>query len=283
MNYNIFKCIDNQEKAYWLGFLYADGCNLPDYNRFVVHLSIKDLDHIIKFSRFLDINELKIKTYPPGIKYIGKRKIKDNGSCRLTCYSKEVSHQLLNLGMVKAKSKILKFPNTNMVPSNLINHFLRGYFDGDGCLRKTENKNVVRFGVIILSSKEFCKKAIDIISNILNINVTYWKSYEKKNIKAFSISGNNQVLKFMNWIYKDSKIHLNRKYIIYNKLKEEKNKIAINILNKSSRYNNIFYDKNRLKWTANIRYNKKTKMIGRYNTEEKAFIEQQKYINQKIV
>ena len=43
-------------------------------------------------------------------------------------------NDLIKQGCVPRKSLILTFPNTNQVPENLINHFIRGYFDGDGSI-----------------------------------------------------------------------------------------------------------------------------------------------------
>ena len=43
-------------------------------------------------------------------------------------------NDLIKQGCVPNKSLILTFPNKYQVPKNLINHFIRGYFDGDGSI-----------------------------------------------------------------------------------------------------------------------------------------------------
>lgn len=53
---------------------------------------------------------------------------------RLACYSKKSYTDLINKGCGINKSLILKFPDETQVPQNLISHFIRGYFDGDGCV-----------------------------------------------------------------------------------------------------------------------------------------------------
>lgn len=55
-NENIFSIIDNEEKAYWLGFLYADGY-LTDQGLFGCALQEKDKAHLNKFLTFLGMPE----------------------------------------------------------------------------------------------------------------------------------------------------------------------------------------------------------------------------------
>ena len=50
MNRYIFEKIDTEEKAYWLGFLYADGYVIADRDAFGVALSIKDINHLYKLN-----------------------------------------------------------------------------------------------------------------------------------------------------------------------------------------------------------------------------------------
>lgn len=61
INENIFEKIDTEEKAYWLGFIYADGYVSTNTYAFGIELSIKDIDHLIKFKKFLSWDgEIKI-------------------------------------------------------------------------------------------------------------------------------------------------------------------------------------------------------------------------------
>jgi hypothetical protein len=62
-NEHIFDCIDTEEKAYWLGFLYADGNISSNGHRLEIALSIKDLEHLSKFKNFLNL-ETEIRTEP---------------------------------------------------------------------------------------------------------------------------------------------------------------------------------------------------------------------------
>ena len=113
---DIFHIIDTEEKAYWLGFLYADGY-VSKYNQVEVSLTLEDEDHLIKLKNFINTNT---------------EIIKDDHRCRLLFCSKELAKDLANLGCVNNKSLILTFPTEEQVPQELLRHFLRGYVDGDG-------------------------------------------------------------------------------------------------------------------------------------------------------
>ena len=119
---NIFETIDTEEKAYWLGFLYADGY-ISKYNQIEVSLSPEDKEHLIKLKLFVNTNT---------------NIIEDEHRCRLLFCSKEMVADLAKLGCVNNKSLILTFPTEEQVPNTFLRHFLRGYVDGDGCLCCTD-------------------------------------------------------------------------------------------------------------------------------------------------
>lgn len=115
---DIFHQIDTEEKAYWLGFLYADGY-ISKYNQIEVSLALEDESHLEKLKKFVNTNT---------------NIIKDNHRCRLLFCSKELANDLALLGCINNKSLILTFPTEEQVPQKFLRHFLRGYVDGDGCL-----------------------------------------------------------------------------------------------------------------------------------------------------
>lgn len=141
-NSDFFQDIDTEEKAYWLGFLYADGC----INRMYRNEKLKAMDlelglcredetHIEKFLNSLESNvEIKHKT------------IKLNGriyeASRVQICSTKMCRDLIDKGCTPTKSLTLEFPNTETVPQDLIRHFVRGYFDGDGCV-SINDKNII--------------------------------------------------------------------------------------------------------------------------------------------
>lgn len=113
---NYFNKIDTQSKAYWLGYLYADG-NINKKEK-AVHLGSKDIEVITKFKKTLKSEYT-----------LGKTQIKSGSYYHTTIYSKQLVQDLIKHGVVPNKTFIIQFPKLR---KNLIRHFIRGYFDGDG-------------------------------------------------------------------------------------------------------------------------------------------------------
>ena len=212
-NINFFKIIDSQEKAYFLGLLYADGNNYIRKNHsYEVSIKLQIQDKLIleKFRDYICPN-LKLK------EIIDKRT--NNKHVLLKINNKELSNQLTNLGCIPNKSLSLTFPK---IEEKLINHFVRGYFDGDGSLynRKQTKTGYVNYGWQITSTKMFCE-SLKIYLNKLDIHSSMKLACSKTNniTCTLSVGGNKQIIKLLNWIYKDSALHLDRKYEKYLKLK----------------------------------------------------------------
>lgn len=138
---DVFKKIDTEEKAYWLGFLYADGCIRSGKRCGVeIGLSENDVGHLYKFRNFLDTTHK-----------ISFRKNKLGNSCRISVEDAQLHSNLIELGCTPKKSLTLTFPTEDQVPKCLHKHFIRGYFDGDGGMTFTEKTTSIN----ILGTKEF--------------------------------------------------------------------------------------------------------------------------------
>jgi len=118
-NDDYFEKIDSEDKAYFLGLLYADGNVYLKRNR--VQITLQNEDKYI------------LELFAKKINYTGKF-YQDRGRySKMIICSKKMVQDLINLGCVPNKSLILQFPNNQQVPKHLLRHFIRGYFDGDGC------------------------------------------------------------------------------------------------------------------------------------------------------
>ena len=60
VNDDYFEIIDTEEKAYWLGFLYADGCvaRKGNYYNIKIDQALYDYEHVLKFKEAIN------STYP---------------------------------------------------------------------------------------------------------------------------------------------------------------------------------------------------------------------------
>ncbi len=209
VNQNYFDVIDNEWKAYWLGFLYADGTNRIAYNEkkhkmsYTVKLGLcaEDKNHLEKFKNSIQ-SESPIKD----------RMVKFNGkiypSCDLSVCNQHFSESLSLLGCVPNKSLILKFPTFNQVPDNLIRHFIRGYFDGDGCIHINLKERNVR--LLFEGTEDFLTHIRDILYK--NLNVKY-AVIEKSQSKAYRINYGKyaDVELIYKYLYKNCNIYLDRK------------------------------------------------------------------------
>ena len=202
----VFDKIDNEEAAYWLGFLYADGNISSTGNRLEVRLSIKDLSHLEKFRKFLKLST-EIRT---GI-YNG------NGFCHLSIRNKHLWEALNKLGCYPRKSLILKFPKLNIFKGNikeLVLHFIRGYVDGDGCLSiYKRNTGVIATELNMVGTENFLKTINHIFKDkgyISNKSCDNWdnKAFQLK----FSFVPSRKIARYL---YENANIYLERKYKKY--------------------------------------------------------------------
>lgn len=208
INEDAFKIIDSEEKAYWLGFLYADGY----VNNDGLHVGLKkdDKGHLEKLKIFMDSNV-----------NIRDKSIKNNGknyfSSTISFCSAKLSKDLINKGCLKNKSLILKFPTEDQVPNDLISHFMRGYFDGDGCIttsKPTRGTKLQRI-ISVIGTQDFLDKYKSIlIKECELINKNKYSSCGQA--YTFRLGGNLIVQKFYDFLYKDATIYLDRKYAKFN-------------------------------------------------------------------
>jgi len=206
INENYFNIIDCEEKAYILGLLFADG-NLRQ-NGFELTLVETDKEILEKISKIIYnkivLNYKKSRHYRNS-SYVCKPQY------RLIVTSNKMKNDLMKHGCVQAKSFKIRLPKLN---DDMYKHFIRGYFDGDGCFYVSKKRqNVVK--VSITSNIYFCNELIDYIKNIHKIKIKSKIRYGE--IGEVTISNKNDVITFMNWLYDGSSIFLQRKLEKYQK------------------------------------------------------------------
>lgn len=206
-NYDIFETIDSNEKAYWLGFLAADGCNYQRESNASIILNIhqKDRSHLEKFQNFMNSNT-------PIVDHIQTKGFSNNTPMsKIVFNSKKMSADLAEKGVVPNKSLILQPPN---IESKFYLAFILGYYDGDGSLYKTNQYNNFAF------SLQGTKELLEWINTILDINLPLEKrnSNNDKNSYYIRIGGVDKVYNILYKLYNSSPIHLDRKYQIYKNL-----------------------------------------------------------------
>ena len=144
LNSNFFETIDTEAKAYWLGFICADGC--VSYNKntmsymFKITLQRRDSDFLKCFIKAIDGDfDIKLKT----AKISGIEKIYE--TCEVAFNDKKFTSDLLKYFSTN-KTEYLRIPK--QVPEDLVRHFIRGFSDGDGCFYCNIGKRDKSFEIV---------------------------------------------------------------------------------------------------------------------------------------
>lgn len=149
VNSLFFNEIDTEEKAYWLGFLTADGYVQDLKDSIELCLAEIDKEHIEKFKRDIESSHK-----------IGKKTVKLNdklfNAYRISIKDKQMANDLRKYGFTSNKSYDAYIP-IDQINNKFINHYIRGFFDGDGSIYLgTKNKNLLRISLTTASS-QMCK------------------------------------------------------------------------------------------------------------------------------
>ena len=184
LNKDFFKTIDNEFKAYILGFIYADGYIESTERTLTFNINEKDIDILYKIKECMNCNN-------------EIRKSSTKKCVRLYLSSIDLVDDLKKLGVTRNKTQKISFPKIN---KELLRHFLRGYFDGDGHIGK-------RQCALIIGSKEMFDDFINFIKTDFNKEL-----YFQKIGNYYRVQFNRCDYKIIQWMYINSNIFLDRKY-----------------------------------------------------------------------
>lgn len=218
VNDSYFNEINTEEKAYWLGFLWADG-NISKTtkrssgpNRLNISQKLSEIEHIKLFKKHIN-SQHKIKTY------------KHKNTCELEINSRNLCMSLESYGF-NTKNKRIHIPD---IPSNLIRDFIRGYFDGDGCLsiyqQPHKNYYVNRQEFSITGNKILLLEIRKILEEKANITKNLKVKNYKKSPNTISIRYGKQsdIEKLYDYLYENSSIYLKTKHNKFLKYYSRKN------------------------------------------------------------
>ncbi|KXZ40455.1 hypothetical protein SAMN05661008_01555 [Alkalithermobacter thermoalcaliphilus JW-YL-7 = DSM 7308] len=213
LNESYFEDIDSQEKAYILGLMYADGFVGSDkHNNIVISLTREDRYLLEKICTEIQFTG-KLRDVDKGGNYENSK-----SKSVLNFSSKKMASDLRKLGLYPGKSKQLSnIPHLN---KELIRHFIRGYFDGDGSISlgtstsyykmkdgtlKVYKYNSPRFSII--GTIEFLKN----IEKYMPGTFSYRDS-KTDYMKYMECSSKRDMIDIFEFLYNDSTIHLERKF-----------------------------------------------------------------------
>lgn len=221
-NKDYFEQIDSNEKAYWLGFIYADGC-ITTQDRFSIGLAKKDSSHLAKLTHCLESN-IRIRygtTKKKDTKYVKTKS--DIEYCSITIKNSKIVKDLEDKGVVKNKTYLLCFPNENKLPNEFVKDFIRGYMDGDGCyvfsmkkrIRKDRGNKEYNRLVKEISATGYCERfllqLIDVIKEECGAKFKIYYN-PKANMPTMRVFDKENMKKFLEYVYYEDCICLDRKY-----------------------------------------------------------------------
>lgn len=204
-NEHYFDTIDSGDKAYILGLLWSDGCNSVNIGKITIQLQerdkqiLEDISEAIQSDRPLWFSNLNVKNHNWSNTYA------------FTIRSKYMSDLLSSYGMVPRKSLVLEFPK--WLDKSLYSHFIRGYMDGDGSICYSQQKNVLRINMV--GTKNFLNIVQKICSEIDVKTYLYHKDGHNDATYTLYTTSNSGTLKFLQWIYNDANLKLQRKFDKY--------------------------------------------------------------------
>jgi len=197
-NDSYFNIIDSPDKAYFLGFLWADGNIHNSRHSIKLSLNIKDRVVLEKFKYYIEASN-PIYT-----------RLKNN-CCTFTVFSKQMYIDLIDKGITPNKTYGTTIPNN--IPNDMCSHFIRGLFDGDGGIYNRLRKNKYLDSKIDISNNE---STINWLYDAVDINCGIKGTKDKRkgvHCWRWSIYSRLNIINFANYIYKDSKdLYLERKH-----------------------------------------------------------------------
>lgn len=212
LNHNYFNVIDTEEKAYWLGLLFADGHVRHEEkkgNSWSISLALMKEDKYLveAFAKAVE-TDLKVKEYinPTGFQ---RKDGQPHIECRIMLHSVQMAMDLQRYGVVPQKS--LKVSELPKIPQQYMRHFIRGFFDGNGSVTHCCEHNIIKPRILFYSTHAFCEEIKKYLSQ--NIEANCGSVYDQKNEKVSFISfyGIQDIIKLYDYLYNDATIYMKRK------------------------------------------------------------------------
>lgn len=216
LNENYFEKIDTEEKAYWLGFICADGCisscsKKTKSLRLKFNLHRKDKEVLEKFRISIE-GDMPIKEFTSN-KGIAKM---ESEEVKIDINSNKLCESLISKGVGFRKTYNLDMPE---ISKHLIRHFIRGYFDGDGCFCKYLIKGTdnYRYTFEIVGQSPEILEAFQKYFESVGIKTTIYTRQSNKS-KRLMTGSKKELIKLSKLLYEDSNIFIHRKSIVSQEL-----------------------------------------------------------------
>ncbi len=201
-----FDEIDSSIKAYWLGFIAADGCivNGPNQSFLQFNLRSKDECHLESFAEDIGFEGTIMHFNQGGFPL-----------ARLRIYSKHLVESLMAHGCTPRKSLSLQFPSS--LPEEYLPAWILGYFDGDGSINVWQSNKPGRNALEAMVQIIGTYNVLEGICSVLDAGVNGFSTKIRPYGAVYKITygGSRQVLKTLDFLYSSSGRYLKRKHEKY--------------------------------------------------------------------
>jgi hypothetical protein len=254
INHDFFEKIDCEEKAYLLGIFASDGY-VSKKGRICLSLSEKD-SSLVEWAKNILCPKHSIsiskQDKPSKEGYFSRPMFSFSFS------SKKMRDDLRCLGVVTSKTYVgMNLPD---IPKDLISHYLRGYFDGDGSFSVKEGMRANGFKYknanfsIISKTKNILEDFSQVLTDLYIKNSIFCS----KKCFVLSVSGFKNNLKLKNFLYNNATVFLERKRKKFDLIPEQK------------KYMGVFFVKKLQKFRASLEFQKKFHYLGLFDNIDDA-------------
>lgn len=197
---SVFESIDTPHKAYVLGLIVSDGYVVEGPKRYVVNLGSTDREIPEAFRELVGLNRPLYVIVPDAKKRL-------QTEYRISICSQKLVGDIVALGVRQRKS--LKETSPLACDDPLAHHFVRGVFDGDGCVMMYRGQ--ARFSIV--GSEEMCRFVARFFEarGLPNINVRH----RQNGLWLVQTCGNNIVPAIGKILYQDATHWLMRKREVF--------------------------------------------------------------------
>lgn len=192
----------DEDRAYWIGFLLADGGitekKYGQTDRVTVRLAKVDLPHLEKLASALE-SEHKITT------------LSEEGSVQFSVSSSEIVDDLSRYKVIPRKSACHCF--SDQIPDSLLRHYFRGYFDGNGGISQHSRS---KWAINCAAGDHFLIAFRDWIASHLGghpATISF-----RDGIHRMAWSGTHRCREILDLMYADATVFLDRKMEKYNQI-----------------------------------------------------------------
>lgn len=217
LNQDYFEVIDSERKAYWLGFIVADGCVTEriGVNQTVtgkkLRVEVKKDDGYLLEELAKDLDSDKEVKYCYSERHHGNF-TKPKHNAYISFGSLKLCGDLAQYGVVPRKSLITDGIPTN-IPSEYVRHFIRGFFDGDGSVNIRKSYDVL--ACAFYGTTEMLESVQDHLIEVLGFKRRKIIKQKEANVSLYQFASQEDVLAFYNYIYQDATVFLKRKKEVF--------------------------------------------------------------------